>query len=340
MTVTHRKRIRGALRRAMNKDPRVILLGEDISDPYGGAFKVTSGLSTDFPDRVVNTPISEASITGLASGAALRGLHPVLEIMFADFLTLCADQIVNHASKFCSMFSDIDTLPLVIRVATGGYKGYGPTHSQSTEKMFFGFPNVTIVAPSRFHDSGLLLEKAIESQEFTLIMEHKLLYEQEVLSAARESRYEGFELLRTGSGIDETVILTPCEDGETPMITIVTYGGISSTVFSAAKAVFLQEEIACEIVIPATVKPLRIDEIVESVRRSGRVLVVEETHLSWGWGAEVVAQIVQHCFESLRCPVARLAAKDELIPCARALEDMVLPQEQEVVSELLKLAEI
>ncbi len=205
--------------------------------------------------------------------------------------------------------------------------------------MFFGFPGVTIVAPSRFHDSGVLLEKVIESREFTLIMEHKLLYEQEVLSPTTDSRYEGFELLRKGAGIDETVVLSPCEDGETPMITIVTYGGISSAVFSAARAVFMQEEITCEIVIPATVKPLRIDEIVGSARQSGRVLIVEETHLSWGWGAEVVARIVHDCFESLRCPVARLAAKDEIIPCARPLEDLVLPQEQEIIVELLRLAE-
>lgn len=340
MTVTHLESINSALGRAMNRDPRIVLLGEDIADPYGGAFKVTIGLSTSFPGRVINTPISEASITGLASGMALRGLHPVLEIMFADFLTLCADQIVNHAGKFCSMYGDIDTLPMVIRVATGGYRGYGPTHSQSTEKLFFGFPGVTIAAPSHFHDSGLLLEKAIESQELTLFMEHKLLYAQKVLSTDRESNYKGFEVWRKDSGIAETVVLTPCEEGENPMITIVTYGGISSEVFSAARAVFLEEEITCEIVIPATIKPLQINEIVESVRRTGRVLIVEEAHLSWGWGAEVVAQIVQSCFESLRCPVARLAAKDEIIPCARSLENVVLPQEQEVIRELLKLAKI
>lgn len=340
MTVTHLESIRSALGRAMNRDPRIILLGEDIADPYGGTFKVTTGLSTNFPGRVINTPISEASITGLAGGMALRGLHPVLEIMFADFLTLCADQIVNHASKFCSMYGDIDTLPMVIRVATGGYRGYGPTHSQSTEKLFFGFPDVTIAAPSRFHDSGLLLEKAIESQKFTLFMEHKLLYAQGVFRTDRESHYRGFELWRKGSDIAETVVLTPCEEGETPMITIVTYGGISSKVFSAARAVFLEEEITCEIVIPAVIKPLQIDEIVESARRSGRVLIVEETHLSWGWGSEIVAQVVQNCFKSLRCPVARLAAKDELIPSSRVLENKVLPQEQEVIRELLKLSRI
>ncbi|MBW1769902.1 MAG: alpha-ketoacid dehydrogenase subunit beta [Deltaproteobacteria bacterium] len=338
MIVTHLESIRSALERAMDRDSRVVLLGQDIADPYGGAFKVTRGLSTDFPGRVINTPISEASITGLASGMALQGLHPILEIMFGDFLTLCADQVINHASKFCSMYRDIDTLPMVMRVATGGYRGYGPTHSQNTEKLFFGFPGVTIIAPSCFHDSGLLLEKAIESQEFTLFMEHKLLYAQEVINTDRGSHYHGFQLSRKDSTIDETVVLTPCEQGEAPMITIVTYGGISSKVFSAARAVLLEEDITCEIVVPALIKPLQMDDIVESARRSGRVLIVEETHRSWGWGAEVAAQAGQNCFQSLRCPVARLAAKDVLIPSARPLENEVLPQVEDVVQELLKLA--
>jgi pyruvate/2-oxoglutarate/acetoin dehydrogenase E1 component len=340
MTETQLESIRNALERALDRDPRIVLLGEDIADPYGGAFKATMGLSTKFTGRVINTPISEASITGLASGMALRGLHPVLEIMFADFLTLCADQIVNHASKFCSMYDGIDTLPMVVRAATGGYRGYGPTHSQSAEKIFFGFPNLTITAPSQFHDSGLLLEKAIESRDLILFMEHKLLYAQKVLITNRESHYKGFDLSRKNSGIAETIVLTPCEEGETPMITIVTYGGISFDVFSAARAVFLEEEITCEIVIPATIKPLQIIEILESARRTGRVLIVEEAHLSWGWGSEVVAQIVQSCFESLRCPVVRLAAKDQIIPCARSLENVVLPQQQEIVWKILSLAKM
>lgn len=340
MSVTHRESIGSALARALAKDPDAILFGEDIADPYGGAFKVTKGLSEDFPGRVVNTPISEASITGLATGAALRGLHPVLEIMFADFLTLCADQIVNHASKFRSMFGDVDGLPMVIRAPTGGYRGYGPTHSQSMERMFFGFPDMTIVAPSDFHDSGRLLEQALDSRQLTLFMEHKLLYERTVLGNATESRYQGFRLSRTqGAGLDETVVLTPCDPGETPMITVVTYGGVSAMVFAAAREVFLEEEITCEIVVPAVIKQPRLDAIVASAKQSGRVLVVEEGHLSWGWGAEVAAQVMQHCFASLRSPVVRLAAKDEPIPCARPLEDAVLPQQRDVVLELMKLAE-
>jgi len=340
MFLTHRESIRNALVEALAKDPDTVLLGEDVADPYGGAFKVTKGLSTDFPGRVVNTPISEASLTGLATGAALRGLHPILEIMFADFLTLCADQIVNHASKFCSMYG-IGTLPMVIRAPTGGYRGYGPTHSQSMERMFFGFPDIEVIAPSGFHDSGCLLEKALESREFTLFMEHKLLYEQEVLSGEKKMRYEGFQLSRQqGSSVDETVVLTPCDADETPMVTVVTYGGISTMVFSAVKEIFLDEEITCEVVIPAFIKPLQLDAIVASANRSGKVLIVEEGHYSWGWGAEVAAQIMQHCFANLRLPVSRLAARDQLIPCSKALEDTVLPQQKDVILELMKLADM
>ena len=137
--------VREALNRCLANDDRVILLGEDICDPYGGAFKVTKGLSTRFPARVINTPLSEPSITGVAVGMALRGLHPVLEIMFGDFLTLCSDQIVNHAGKFRWMYNDTVTVPLVIRTPMGGYRGYGPTHSQNTERLLFGFPGIRIV---------------------------------------------------------------------------------------------------------------------------------------------------------------------------------------------------
>jgi len=150
-----------ALHELMAEEERVFVIGEDILDPYGGAFKVTKGLSSAYPDRVLSTPVSEASITGFATGMALRGLRPILEIMFGDFITLCADQIVNGASKFSWIYNEQVEVPLVIRTPMGGRRGYGPTHSQTLEALFLGTPGLTIVAPSHLHSPGGLLRRAV-----------------------------------------------------------------------------------------------------------------------------------------------------------------------------------
>src|SRR5512137_1505090 len=168
--------LNSALRQALSQDERVLLLGEDILDPYGGAFKVTRGLSTAFPGRVLTTPISEAGIVGVATGMALRGYRPVVEIMFGDFITLIADQIINHAAKFRWMYNDQVHVPLILRTPMGGRRGYGPTHSQSLEKMFMGIPGLKVVAPNTLGDPGQLLETAISDDDPVLFVEHKLLY--------------------------------------------------------------------------------------------------------------------------------------------------------------------
>ncbi len=166
-------RLNYALQHAMDTDERVYLLGEDILDPYGGAFKVTRGLSTKFPERVLTTPISEAAIVGVATGMALRGLRPVAEIMFGDFVTLIADQLVNHASKFRWMYNDQVRVPIVVRTPMGGRRGYGPTHSQSLEKMFLGVPGLKVVAPNALGDPAELLAAAIADDDPVLFVEHK-----------------------------------------------------------------------------------------------------------------------------------------------------------------------
>ena len=165
-----------ALRAALNEDDRVILLGEDLVDPYGGAFKVTRGLSTDFPGRVRSTPISEGAIAGLSAGLALSGYRPIAEIMFGDFLTLCFDQIVNHIAKYEAMYNGKVTCPVIIRTPSGGGRGYGPTHSQSLEKHFFGVPHLRVVASSLVHDPAAVLRALLAQDSPVLLIEHKLLY--------------------------------------------------------------------------------------------------------------------------------------------------------------------
>jgi len=174
-------RLNTALLQAMHSDESVYLLGEDILDPYGGAFKVTRGLSSQFPGRVLTTPISEAAIVGVATGMALRGLRPVVEIMFGDFVALAADQLVNHAAKFRWIYNDLVRVPLVVRTPMGGRRGYGPTHSQSLEKMFLGVPGLRLVAPNTLGDPASLLQTAIAEDDPVLFIEHKLLYTRPLL---------------------------------------------------------------------------------------------------------------------------------------------------------------
>src|SRR5512140_2528947 len=154
-----------ALQRAFAANPDVVLLGEDLLDPYGGAFKVSRGLSTAYPERVLSTPISEAALVGLAGGMALRGLRPVAEIMFGDFLTLAADQLINHAAKFNWMYNHTAAAPMVVRTPMRGRRGYGPTHSQSLEKHFLGVPGLLVAAVNPVTDAGELLERAVAQSE-------------------------------------------------------------------------------------------------------------------------------------------------------------------------------
>ena len=165
-----------ALTEAFETRDDVYLLGEDVLDPYGGAFKVTQGLSSRWPKRVITTPVSEGAIFGIAAGMALRGWRPVLEIMFGDFIALGFDQTVNGISKFRAMFDDQVRVPLVVRTPMGGRRGYGPTHSQTLEKLLLGVPGITVVAPSECHDIGALLLAAIDDDDPIFFIENKLMY--------------------------------------------------------------------------------------------------------------------------------------------------------------------
>ncbi|HVH50129.1 MAG TPA: pyruvate dehydrogenase, partial [Candidatus Bathyarchaeia archaeon] len=169
--------IREALRRNMERDSRILLLGEDIESPYGGAFKVTKGLSDEFPGRVRNTPISEATIIGMGNGLALGGYLPVCEIMFGDFLALAADQLINHASKFRFMYNNQVKVPFVVRTPMGAGRGYGPTHSQSIEKHFFGLPDTLMLALHQRYDPGAIYDRLFASIDRpTVVIENKLMY--------------------------------------------------------------------------------------------------------------------------------------------------------------------
>ncbi|RME81498.1 MAG: alpha-ketoacid dehydrogenase subunit beta [Caldilineae bacterium] len=309
------------MHRILAEDERAVVLGEDILDPYGGAFKVTSGLSTRFPERVWTTPISEAAIVGIANGMALRGLHPVVEIMFGDFITLAADQIVNHAAKFAAMYNNRVSVPLVIRTPMGGGRGYGPTHSQSLEKLFLGVPHLTVIAPSLFHDPGECLYQAVVRDPTpVLFIEHKLLYPTRLLRPGEHTALR-IETWDTATAYP-TMLVHNYERGE-PDVVLITYGGTSRLLPELLRDL-RDEEIRVSAVLPALLQPLPIEAMVELAGRAGRVVVVEDGVEGFGWSSEVAVRVYERLGKALHAPIARVAARPTVIPASALLEAEVL----------------
>jgi pyruvate/2-oxoglutarate/acetoin dehydrogenase E1 component len=325
-------RLNHALEQAMLTDEHVYILGEDILDPYGGAFKVTRGLSTRFPERVLTTPISEAAIMGLSNGMAMRGLHPVAEVMFGDFVTLIADQLINHAAKFRWMYNDQVRVPVVVRAPMGGRRGYGPTHSQSLEKLFLGVPGLRVLAPNTLGDPAELLGKAIFQNEGpVLFVEHKLLYTRPLLEAGVGEMLD-FQVEKLGS--DFPVYILRLADAPQARLSIATYGYNFELARAAALELAYEYEIFAEIVLFSQLSPFELAPLFDSVRRTNHLLTVEEGTFTLGWGAEVAAQVAE------KLPGARLrrvAALDLPVANSKTLEDAILPSQDKIVSEALKL---
>lgn len=325
-----------ALHTLMKEDETVLVLGQDIVDPYGGAFKVTKGLSTNFPGRVMATPISEAGITGFATGLAMNGFKPVLEIMFGDFISLCADQIINGASKYHWMYGEQFKVPLVIRTPMGGYAGFGPTHSQSLESLFLGVPGINIVAPSSYHNPGELLRAAILEMGLpTLFIENKVLYPEQLKTVDKTGRIGNFffERINNSNKSCSTVSLK-VEKEEKADITLISYGGVTLLAIEAALNLFIEEEIKVEILIPSIIKPIPIRDFLESVKESGRVVIVEEGVRTGGYGAEVASEISERVFDYLEKPIFRVGAKDFPIPSSKELERSFLPNQSDIESAI------
>jgi pyruvate/2-oxoglutarate/acetoin dehydrogenase E1 component len=322
--------LNSSLHHVMETDGRIYVLGEDILDPYGGAFKVTRGLSTRFPERVLTTPVSEAAIVGIANGMALRGLHPVVEIMFGDFVTLSADQLVNHAAKFRWMYNDNVKVPMVVRTPMGGHRGYGPTHSQSLEKMFLGVPGLKVVAPNTFGDAGKLLEAAIADNDPVLFVEHKLLYSRPQLEAGR-GELTDIQYQQTGKTYPNYILGFP---NHTPQLTIATYGYNFELARAAVIDLLMEHEIFSEIVLFSQLSPFDMEPLFDSLTRTRKLLTVEEGTLTLGWGAEVVARAVE-TISGLQ--IKRAAALDFPIANARTLEDAILPSRESITQTALSL---
>lgn len=328
---------------ALKADATVHLLGEDILDPYGGAFKVTRGCSTAFPERVIPTPISEAGLTGVTAGMALRGLRPVLEIMFGDFTTLIADQLINHISKFRWMYNDSVTLPLVIRTPMGGRRGYGPTHSQSLEKLFMGVPGLTVLAPANIsidaHSPGSLLENTIlYTDSPVLFIENKMQYLQPLLTAEILSDFD-VELQYDPSDAEEQfpIYCLRIKGAPPAAVTISSYGFCTELARQAQLKLAFEEEIFSELIIPTRLSPFALQPLMESVARTGKCLLVEEGTRSLGWGAEVAALLAETLGDKLK-QVKRLAALETPVPAGVSLEKSMLPQQEDIEALLRKMS--
>lgn len=328
--------LNAGLHAAMESDETVYVMGEDVLDPYGGAFKVTKGLSTAFPDRVLTTPVSEAGFVGVATGMALQGLRPVVEIMFGDFVTLITDQVVNGLSKYGWMYGGTLDIPIVIRTPMGGRRGYGPTHSQSLEKIFLGVPGLRVLAPTGFSDPGGLLRNAIADPGPVLFVENKLQYQRKLDDPA-------FSALESEVGPQDgyaSSVTVRVAGAPRPQLTIAAYGDMADRAGEALVRMAYEQEIFAELVVLEQLDPLGRDRelptaLADSVRRTAALLTVEEGTHTHGWGAEVVAR----ASESTRDRVAtrRVAALDSPIPAARSLETSVLPDVDAVVVAAQKL---
>ena len=309
--------INAALHELFANDSRLYFLGEDIEDPYGGAFKISKGLSTAYPGRVISTPLSEGGIVGVANGLALCGNKVIVEIMFGDFLALAFDQLLNFASKSVSMYGRRVPMPLVVRCPVGGRRGYGPTHSQSIQKHLLGIPNLCVYEMSPFHSAAAVLASAFDQQMPSVVFEDKVLYTQR--------RFEdGFSLLGgdagwahvRGSGRADVVVIAP--------------GGVAGLVLEAAG----RSDVCVDVVVPARLYPLDVDAVLPVLGSVGRVCVVEDGTAGGTWGAEVAARLYPRLWSSLDGPIELVSAPDSIVPSAPHLERDALPSVSGVVSVL------
>jgi len=319
-----------ALHALVAEDPRVYVLGEDIADPYGGAFKITKGLTTRFPERVLTTPISEAGFTGVASGLALCGDKVIVEVMFADFLSLAFDQIVNFAAKSVSMYGEPTPIRMVVRCPAGGQRGYGPTHSQSPQKHFIGVPHLSIYELSPFHANAEVLATMLATGHPCLFVEDKSLYAQRQYDASTVDDLFSYDYVDPERNYARVFMNTP----EAADNLILAPGGLFHRALSATRRLFLETERLCQIVVPSRLYPFDVRPLRPLLDRIPLVYVVEESTAGGTWGAEVAVRIYDEMWGRLRHPVRLIHSRDSVIPTASHLERQVIVQDSDIFQAL------
>lgn len=320
-TITYLEAIREAIQVKMLEDDRVFLLGEDIGT-YGGAFGVTTGLIEQFgPERVRDTPISELGITGLAVGAALTGMRPIVDIQFSDFLTLALDQIVNQAAKIRYMYGGKARVPLVIRSPAGSGTGAAAQHSQSLEAWLTHVPGLKVIQPSSAYDAKGLLISAVNDDNPVIFYEHKLLYK--TVGKVPEKNYSiplGKADIKQ-DGVDVTIVAT----------------GIMVEKSLQAAHHMQQHKISVEVIDPRTLVPLDEETIIKSVQKTGRLIIVHEAVKRGGFGGEIASLVAEKAFSYLKAPIIRLGGAAVPIPYSPILEEKAIPQINDIKKAIKKL---
>ena len=328
-TMTIAEALRQAIREEMERDPRVFCIGEDIGveGGFGGAFTVTLGLSAEFGhDRILDTPISEIGIAGVAIGAAMAGMRPIADVQYGDFLFCMMDQLVNQAAKMTYMSGGRVKVPMVMRAPVGSTRR-GSQHAQSLEAFFTHVPGLKVVAPSTAYDAKGLLKSAVRDDNPVLVFEHKLLY------GSKGPRSEVGALSPIGE-VPEEEYLVPIGKGivrrEGSDVTIV---GKLLTVYRAMGAAerLAKEGISAEVIDPRTLVPLDKELILESVRKTGRLVIVEEDNLTGGWAGDIAAIVAEEAFFYLDAPIKRVSAPDTPAPFAPVMEAAYVPSEERIL---------
>jgi len=308
--MTYREALRAALREALRADPRVFLMGEDVG-AYGGAFAVSHGLLAEFgPDRIRDAPLSESAFVGAGIGAAIGGMRPIVEVMTVNFSLLALDQIVNNAATLRHMSGGQVSVPLVVRMATGGGRQLAAQHSHSLEGWYAHVPGIKVLAPATVTDARWMLPAALREPDPVFIFEHAMLYPMEGECDDAAGPVE----------IGRAVVRRPGRD-----VTLIAWGGSLGKALEAAERL-AADSIEAEVIDVRTLRPLDVATILESVRRTRRAVVVDEAWRTGSFAAEVSAQIVEGAFFDLDAPVARVCSAEVPIPYAAHLEAAALPQ--------------
>lgn len=323
--LTYLEAIREAMQQKMREDSSVYLIGEDIAE-YGGAFGVTVGMLEEFgKERIRNTPISEEAIIGVATGSAVTGMRPIAEIMFSDFITIAMDQIVNQTAKIRYMFGGKAKVPLVIRTAGGGGTGAAAQHSQSLEALVTHIPGLKVVMPSCPYDAKGLLISSINDDNPVIFIEHKLLYKnKKCIQNVPRQMYE----IPLGKGDVK-------REGSDISIAATSYMVQKS--LEAAEKLSQEKGIECEVIDIRTLRPLDIDIILDSIKKTGRLLCVEEAPIFGGFMGEVSAQVSEKGFDWLDAPVIRVGGRNCPVPYSLVLEQEMIPGAGRIEKGILNL---
>jgi len=315
--IKYREALRNALREEMERDPSVFCIGEGIGE-RGGSYKVTEGLIAQFgPGRVIDTPLSEAGFVGLGTGAAIAGSRPVVEMLFVDFLLLAMDQVVNQAAKYRFMSGGQGNVPLVIRTQGGAGNSLAGQHSQSLEALFYHVPGLKVVMPSTPADAKGLLKSAIRDDDPVIFIEHKLLY------------------MTDGEVPEDEEVLVPLGQADVKRagsdVTLVAWSHMVTKSLVAAEKL-ADDGISVEVIDLRTLTPMDTGAVLDSVARTGRLVIAQEAVKRGGVASDVAAMVAERAYDHLRAPIVRVAGKNTVIPFNLALERASVPQVEDIVA--------